>query len=65
MQKFIKSGTKVFTRWGEAKITDIELCQNGEKYGIPQKKIFIEDKNRCTFDLDNGHWAYGDQIEVL
>ena len=65
MKKFIEPGTKVDTRWGEAKITDIELCQNGEKYGIPQKKIFVEDKNRCTFDLDNGHWAYGDQIEVL
>ena len=40
-----------------------ELCQNGEKYGIDQKKVFVEDKDRCTFDLDNGHWSYGYQIQ--
>ena len=34
MKKFIKIGTKVVTRHGEAKVTGIELCQNGEKYGI-------------------------------
>ena len=65
MKKYIKIGTKVSTQWGDAKITDIELCQNGEKYGIPQKEIFSEDKDRCTFDLDNGHWAYGYQIQTI
>ena len=65
MRQYIKIGTKVSTQWGDAKITDIELCQNGEKYGIPQKEIFIEDKDRCTFDLDNGHWAYGYQIQTI
>jgi hypothetical protein len=28
-------------------------------------KIFIEDKDRCVFDLDNGHWAYGYQINPI
>ena len=60
----IKIGTKVDTRWGEAKITGIELCKDGEKYGIGMDKIFVEDKDRCTFDLDNGHWSYGYQLSV-
>ena len=35
MRKFIKIGTKVDTRWGEAKVTGVELCeQEGEKEGI-------------------------------
>ena len=63
-KKYIQIGTKVSTQWGDAKITGIELCQNGEKYGISQEKIFLIDKDRCTFDLDNGHWAYGHQLEI-
>ena len=63
-RKFIKIGTKVNTQWGEAKVTGIELCENGEKYGIDIDKIFVADKNRCTFDMDYGHWSYGYQIEV-
>ena len=62
-KKYIQIGTKVDSRFGEAKVTGIELCQNGEKYGIDQKKVFVEDKDRCTFDLDNGHWSYGYQIQ--
>ena len=65
MRKYIKIGTKVSTRWGDAKIKGIELCKNGEKYGIDMPKIFVEDKDRCTFDLDNGHWAYGYQLSVI
>ena len=64
MRTYIKIGTKVDTKWGEAKITGIELCKAGEKYGIGMDKIFVEDKDRCIFDMDNGHWAYGYQIEV-
>ena len=63
-RKFIKIGTKVNTQWGEAKVTSNELCENGEKYGIDIDKIFVADKNRCKFDMDNGHWSYGYQIEV-
>jgi hypothetical protein len=25
----------------------------------------LQDKDRCVFDLDNGHWAYGYQVEVM
>ena len=63
-RKYIKIGTKVVTRHGEAKVTGIELCQNGEKYGIDMDKIFVADKDRCVFDMDNGHWSYGYQVEV-
>ena len=65
MKTFIQIGTKVDSNHGEAKVTGIELTQDGSKYGIPQKKIFVQDKNRCVFDLDNGHWAYGYQINPI
>ena len=64
MRKYIMIGTKVDTRWGEAKVTGIELTTNGEKYGIDMDKVFVEDKDRCVFDMDNGHWSYGYQISV-
>ena len=65
MRKYIQIGTKVSTRFGEAKVTGIELCKNhSEKYGIDVDKIFVEDKDRCVFDMDNGHWSYGYQVEV-
>ena len=63
-RQYIKIGTKVDSRFGTAKITGIELCKDGSKYGIGMDKIFVEDKDRCTFDMDNGHWAYGYQVEV-
>ena len=63
-RQLIKIGTKFDTKWGEAKVTGIELCKAGEKYGIGMEKIWLEHKNDSVFDLDNGHWAYGYQIEV-
>ena len=46
-------------------MTGIELCaSHSEKYGIGVDKIFVTDKDRCVFDMDNGHWSYGYQIEV-
>ena len=56
MRKYIKIGTKV---------TGIELCEShSEKYGIDMEKVFVEDKDRCVFDMDNGHWSYGYQVTV-
>jgi hypothetical protein len=63
-RQYIKIGTKVSSRFGEAKVTGIELCKDGSKYGIGMDKIFVEDKDRCVFDLDNGHWQYGYQVSV-
>jgi len=65
MKKYIEIGTKCDTRFGEAKVTGIELCQNvGDKHGLGVDKIFTEDKDRCVFDMDNGHWSYGYQVSV-
>ena len=63
-RKMIKIGTKVDSKWGEAKITGIELCRPGEKYGISMEKIWLEHKDESVFDLDNGHWAYGYQLQI-
>ena len=64
-RKFLQIWTKVVTRLGEAKVTGIELCaSHSEKYGIGVDKIYLADKDRCVFDMDNGHWSYGYQVEV-
>jgi len=65
MRQLIKIGTKVNTRYGEAKVKGIDLCKNeGDKEGIRVEKIWVDLKDRCVFDMDNGHWAYGYQVEV-
>lgn len=69
----IKVGDSVIWRggWGrdvpkEATITAIELCENeGDKYGMEVQEAYAKDKDRCCFTLDNGHWAYGHQIETI
>lgn len=64
-RKYIKIGTKVSTRHGVAKVTGIELTDGTSKYGIGVDKIFVDDKDRCVFDMDNGHWSYGYQVSVI
>lgn len=51
----------------QAKVVAIAMCESEEHCDtkgdhIEQTKIFVADKNRCIFTLDNGHWAYGAQI---
>lgn len=46
-----------------AKVMSIELCRNGDKYGEPVNEVDWSQKDSITVDLDNGHWAYGDQIK--
>lgn len=66
MRKQLQIGTKINCRFGEAKITAIELCEHeGLKEGIPMKKVWIDLKDRCVFSLDNGHWQYGYQVEAV
>jgi hypothetical protein len=67
VRKYIKIGTLVENErsFEPAKVIGIELCESeGMKEGIPMDKVFVGDKNRCIFDLDNGHWQYGYQVEV-
>ena len=59
---FIKIGTKVRTRHGEAKVTGIELTKDGSKYGIgmdknTQKLIFEKFYREQNGDIHNikGH----------
>ena len=63
-RKYIRVGTRVDSRWGEARVTGIELCRPGQKHGIPMEKIWADHKDDSVFDLDNGHWSYGHQLEV-
>lgn len=62
----ISVGQNVMTKYGLQKITKIELCEKvGDKYGIEVKEIYTDLVDRCVFDLNNGHFAYGDQIDFV
>lgn len=68
--KTIKVGEKVMWSGGfgaqaekPARITGIEVCDEGEKNGDPVDKASLDDNLVVT--LDNGHWAYGDQIRKI
>lgn len=65
----LKIGTKVSYRGSfgrgvleETTITTIEVCEDGNKYGIGVDEVNWENKDNCTFDLSNGYWCYGTQI---
>ena len=72
----LKVGDKVMWRggWGKeapkkATVECIELCAVGSKYGKDVKSVAwetIEKGNRSvTVSLDNGHWAYGYQLNPI
>lgn len=64
--KTLKIGDTVISRHGPGAITKIELCEKpGHKYGIDVKEIYVDLVDRCVFDLNNGHFAYGDQIDFV
>ena len=67
----VKVGDKVLYRpsFGrgpqvEATVTGLEECECGEKYGYPVDE-FSGDPECVTMDLDNGHWAYGTQVDKV
>lgn len=69
----IKVGTIIIYRlsWGtgaltKAKVRNIELCKNEwDKYGERVNEVSVNDVNRSVFDLDDGHWCYGYQVEEI
>jgi hypothetical protein len=68
--KTLKVGDKIMYRGSfgrgfpeSVKIEGIELCEEGEKYGVQVDEILWSLKDRCVFNLDNGKWAYGTQID--
>lgn len=72
MAKRLKIGDTVSWRgaWGthpaeDAKITDMQLVPAGEKYGKDIKSASWETvkANKVVVSLDNGHWAYGHQLD--
>ena len=64
--KTLKIGDTVISKHGVAEILKIELCEKpGHKYGIDVKEIYVDLVDRCVFDLNNGHFAYGDQIDFV
>ncbi len=68
----LKVGDQVMWRGGfggdaplKAKVTGIELCKAGEKYGESVDQVFWKNKDRIVVDLDNDHWARGHQISPI
>ena len=69
----IKIGTKVKYRGcfgsGLPEIVEVEHIERGEsvhsKYGKPVDSVPFYRREYCVFDLSNGHWCYGDQIDSI
>lgn len=70
----LKVGDTVAWRgaWGtdapkEAKVTAIESNCNGGKNGIEVDSVEWDEVTRenVVVSLENGHWAYGDQLEEI
>ncbi len=64
----IKVGDTVIGKFGSAKIKKIELCEKvGEKEGIPIPAVWMQSNliNKCVFDMDNGHFEYGTDIDYV
>ncbi len=65
-KQFLKVGDTVLGKFGMAKIKNIELCKNvGDKYGIKVDMCFIQDVDRCVFNMDNGHFEYGNDLDFI
>jgi len=50
----------------QAMVTGLTLTKEPrEKYGVDVSRVSIEEiaANRVLFSLDDGHWAYSDQID--
>ena len=76
---FIRVGDTVMYRAGfgvglrapqSVKVVAIELCDLDAESGVPTDDSENVDavpadlKDHCVFHLDNGHWGYGNQIDV-
>lgn len=73
-KQVIKIGTKVRYHLNgsgskTARVVGIEECECGEKYGEPIDEVNFNQRGgnygagvSYTFDLDDNHWCYGEQI---
>ena len=60
-------GDEVFTKFGLSKIKKIEFMpepRHSSKCGINVKKMFTKFLDHCIIDLENGHFVYGDEIDI-
>lgn len=75
-KQVIKIGTKIAynNSNGEmvtARVTSIEKCSCGEKYGKDVESIDFDeltnygDGYECTLTLDNNKWIYGEQVSSI
>lgn len=49
-----------------AKIEQMEMTEQPRtKYGVEVRAAFWDDKDYLLVTLDNGHWAYGEQLSPL
>ena len=72
-KNIIKIGSKVMYRglFGmgcpeKVTIESIDMCEKeGDKYGDAVESIDWGMKNYGCFTLSNGHWCYGEQIDLL
>jgi hypothetical protein len=71
--EYLKINDEVMWRgaWGieppiKAKVESIQLCAIGSKYGREVSQIKWENvTTRAVVSLDNGHWAYGNQLSKI
>jgi hypothetical protein len=62
----LKVGDTVIGKFGYAKIKKIELCENvGEKEGISIPAVWSKLVDQCVFDMDNGHFEYGYDLDYV
>ncbi len=69
----IRIGTSVSYRgcFGTEKPTIVKVLgiERGkykrEKYGTKVTEVPFSKREYCVFDLDNGHWCYGEQIDKI
>jgi hypothetical protein len=66
----IKIGDTVDSKYGPAQVKSIEMISPDTSFAddddnIPMTEIWACDKNRCVFDLSNGHWQYGHSITTV
>ena len=72
-KNIIKIGSKVMYRGSfgmgcpeKVTIESIDMCEKeGDKYGDAVESIDWNMKNYGCFTLSNGHWCYGEQIDLL
>lgn len=63
----IKVGDSIGTKYGIVQVRGIELMPviGMTEDGITMEGIWLSLKDYCVFDLSNGHWARGGDINYI